>query len=356
VETLLPVATFLLLQKLTARRAVPSSLAPSRRIALPVIAGTLVMLAIALPWPLSVYLNHPRALRTWLTEIDRHGASIPSHAPIYAYVVLLPNLLPWLPIFIAGCYLICLKFRKLKPIALALPLVIVPIVFMSFFPDRKERYLLPMAGPAAIVAAHAATRMKRSLSPKDLAAKSVWASYWLILLIMAIGLPLVANLVFKGREGENCCSVALVAGTLIISLAIVVAGMFMQSNVLQSFLYSGAALMLVLNAFFMFGWSQSVMGLSEMKPLADRLHAAFPQGRIVYFDPPPDGKPATYDLDIYLDRPVPVLADFPVDDGKTAAVVMLRKEGDPVPNFAGWKIWDDLISRKHHWYMLTPSR
>jgi hypothetical protein len=37
-----------------------------------------------------------------------------------------------------------------------------------------------------------------------------------------------------------------------------------------------------------------------------------------------------------------------------AAVVMLKKDGDPVPNFPGWTIWCDLISRKHHWYMLTP--
>jgi 4-amino-4-deoxy-L-arabinose transferase-like glycosyltransferase len=333
-----------------------SRVAPSRRIAPPIIAGLLLMLAIALPWPLSVYLHNPRTLRTWLTEIDRHGASIPSHAPIYAYVVLFPNLLPWLPIFIAGCYLISLKIRKLKPIALALLLVIVPIVFMSFFPDRKERYLLPMAGPAAIIAAHAATRMKRAFPQKHLAVKFVWGSHWVILLIMAIGLPLVANMVFKGREGQNCCSLALVAITLIISLSIVAGGILVQSRLRQSFVYSGAALMVVLNAFFMYGWSQSTLGLSEMKPVADRLHAAFPQGQIIYFDLPPDGKPATYDLDIYLDRSVPVVADFPVDDGKTAAVVMLRKDGDPVPNFAGWKVWDDLVSRKHHWYMLTPVR
>ena len=114
--------------------------------------------------------------------------------------------------------------------------------------------------------------------------------------------------------------------------------------------------MLLLNAFFMYGWSQSVSGLSEMKPLADRLHAAFPDGRIVYFDPPPDGKPVTLDLDIYLDRPVPVLSEWPSDDGTIAAVVVLRKDGDPAPTGPGWQTWCDLISRKHHWYMLTPNR
>jgi hypothetical protein len=198
--------------------------------------------------------------------------------------------------------------------------------------------------------------MKRAFPQKHLAVKFVWGSHWVILLIMAIGLPLVANIVLKGREGQNCYSLALVASTLVISLSIVVGGILVQSRLRQSFVYSGAALMVVLNAFFMYGWSQSTLGLSEMKPVADRLHAAFPQGQIIYFDLPPDGKPATYDLDIYLDRSVPVVADFPVDDGKTAAVVMLRKDGDPVPNFAGWKVWDDLVSRKHHWYMLTPVR
>ena len=93
-----------------------------------------------------------------------------------------------------------------------------------------------------------------------------------------------------------------------------------------------------------------------MKPVADRLHAACPTGKIAYFDPLPDGKPVTLDLDIYLDRPVPVLADWPANDGTIAAVVILRKDGDPEPNFPGWETWSDLISRKHHWYMLTPNR
>jgi len=378
VETLLPIGTFLLFKRRTASRAARTSLAPSRRRrALSLLLGVIIMLAIALPWPISVLLRNPQTASTWLTEIDRRRAAVPSHAPPliswFAYLTLLPNLLPWLPLFIAGFYLGCKTIYRNKPIVLALLLVVAPIAFMSFFPDRKERYLLPMAGPAAILAAHAATRMKRSYPRRNLAAarlsstlrlrpegsspKSnlVWISYCAILLVFAIGVPIASGVFLKGPEQERCYSIALQTITLTIGLAIVIAGMIYQSRSRQSFLFAGAALMLLLNAFFMYGWSRSVAGLSEMKPLADRLHAAFPDGKIVYFDPPPDGKPVTLDLDIYLDRPVPVLADWPADDGTIAAVVMLRKDGDPIPNIPGWTNWCDLVSRKHHWYMLTPN-
>jgi 4-amino-4-deoxy-L-arabinose transferase-like glycosyltransferase len=365
VESLLPFATFLLLQHLSAPQSARPSLAPSRPTAtLPALAGTVTMLAIALPWPLSVFLRNPHTLSTWLTEIDRRGAAVASHAPPFvnwfAYLTLLPNLLPWLPIFIAGIYLIAKNFRPkkriAKPITLALLLVIVPIVFLSFFPDRKERYLLPMAGPAAIVAAYAATRMKRAFPPRDFNAKLVWTSYWAILLILAIGLPIAAPILLKGRQGERVFPIFLQAFTLIIGLAIVGWAILKQSHARQSFLYAGASLMLLLNAFFLYGWSQSVAGLSEMKPVADRIHAAFPTGNIVYFDPPPGGKPVTLDLDIYLDRPVPVLSIFPANDKSVAAVVMLDKPGQAMPNFPNWQTWSDLISRNHHWYIVTPAK
>jgi 4-amino-4-deoxy-L-arabinose transferase-like glycosyltransferase len=362
VQALLPIGTFLLIRKIATSKPAPSSLdsdefsrvAPSRRRALPIAIGTFTMLALGLPWYLSVLLRNPESLSTWLTEIDRHGAAVPSHAPLLAYLILLPNLFPWLPMFIAGVYLICKNFRVGKPITLALFLVFVPIVFMSFFPDRKERYLLPMAGPAAILAAHAAVRMKRSLPTRDFASNLVWVSYWAILIVFAIGVPIACGLLLKDPNGQRCISIGFQLITLIAASTIVIVGIMRQSKWRVSFLYAGAALMLLLNAFFLYGWSQSTLGLSEMKPLADRLHAAFPRRQIVYFDPPPDGKPVTLDLYIYLDHPVPVLSEWPPADGSVAAVVMLKKDGDPVPNFPGWTIWCDLISRKHHWYMLTP--
>ena len=91
-----------------------------------------------------------------------------------------------------------------------------------------------------------------------------------------------------------------------------------------------------------------------MKPIADRLHADFPGEKVVYYDPPPRVKPVTLDLDIYLNRIVPVTSEMPpsaVYEG-VSAIVVLRKEGDDVPAFAGWKTKFDLMSRKHHWYVL----
>jgi hypothetical protein len=198
--------------------------------------------------------------------------------------------------------------------------------------------------------------MKRAFPPRNSAAKLVWGSHWAILLIMAVGVPIAGGIFLKGPQGERSYSTGPQAIVGIVSVAIVITGIALQPKLRQSFLFTGFALMLVLNAFFIFGWSRSVSGLSEMKPLADRLHAAFPGQQIVYFDPPPDGKPVTLDLDIYLDQPVSVLDSPPPAHGRVAAVVMLRKDGDLAPTLPGWKVWSDLMSRKHHWYMLTPGR
>ena len=321
---------------------------------LPISLGILLMLIVSLAWPLSVMLLIPGSWNTWIMDILGKRTDRVSRDPWFAYWTLLPNMFPWLPLFIAGMYIAGQKLRRSRRIVLALFLVGVPLIVLSFLHDRKERYLLPMIGPAAILTAHAAVRLKRAYPLRETAAKIVWWIHWGSLIVLAIGLPLAGGLKLKRLDGGPWYSPTLVAGALIGGASIVAVGMLFQRYRRDSFILTGGALMLLVNALLLHGLTASSEGLSEMKPIADRLHAEFPDGKVLYYDPPPRVKPVTLDLDIYLNRIVPVTSELPpsaVYEG-VSAIVVLRKEGDEVPAFQGWKTKFDLMSRKHHWYVL----
>ena len=116
--------------------------------------------------------------------------------------------------------------------------------------------------------------------------------------------------------------------------------------------------MLILNILLLYGWTGTEAALSEMKPVADRIRAlpGGNEGRVVYFDSTPGHKPVTLDLDIYLARAVPILTALPPTAAYTgvSAMVLLRHDDDAEPQIPGWKTTCDLISRRHHWYILTP--
>jgi hypothetical protein len=119
--------------------------------------------------------------------------------------------------------------------------------------------------------------------------------------------------------------------------------------------------MLALNAMFIYGWSGSERGMSEMKPIADRVLAWSPAARVYYYEPIPHNKPVTMDLDIYLNATVAVTPRAPnprqaKERGEAVAVVALQREldGDPVPRLAGYRLLFDVVRRRHHWYVFVP--
>ena len=322
---------------------------------LPITVGVGLMLIFSLAWPVSVLIVMPGSWKTWLIDMLGKRTDRVSRDPWFAYWALLPNTIPWLPMFVAGFYIACQKLRRSKRIAHALTLVVVPIIALSFLHDRKERYLLPMIGPAAILAAHAAVRLKRAHPLRLTAAKVIWGIHWALLFVLVIGLPLFGAIKLRRLEGGFWYSPSLAAMAVIGGVGIIAIGILQQRSRRDSFILTGGVVMLVVNLLLLYGLTASPDGLSEMKPVADRIHADFPRGNVIYYDPPPRVKPVTLDLDIYLDRIVQVTSDLPpspVYDG-VSAIVVLRKPDDPEPKFEGWKAHFDLFSRKHHWYVLV---
>ena len=363
VESVLPVFVFWMIRRRVRRPSDGFNNQPSTEWGYPAAVGVVLMLIVAFAWPISVLLMSPGSWRTWFIEITGTRTDRVSRDPWFAYWALLPNLIPWLPMFIGGIYIACQHLRKLKRISLAVCLLVVPLIALSFFHDRKERYLLPMIGPAAILTAHAAVRIKRAYPLRQTGAKFVWIAFWGLLLLLTVGLPLVGGGAFawiKGLKlqrlnGDFWYPPIEVAGALIIGVGMVSTGLLLQRKWRGSFIYTGGAVMLFINVLLLHGLTASSGGMSEMKPVADRIHSDFPGAKVVYYDPPPRVKPVTLDLDIYLNRVVSVTSELPPSplyDGVTA-IVALRKVDDPEPQFAGWHTHFNVRSRKHHWYVMT---
>ena len=316
------------------------------------------MLIVSLAWPISVLIVMPGSWKTWLIDMLGKRTDRVSRDPWFAYWALLPNMIPWLPMFVAGFYIACQKLRRSTRMTLAVSLVVLPIIALSFLHDRKERYLLPMIGPAAILAAHAAVRLKRAYPFRQNAARVVWNIHWGLLFVLTIGLPVAGAIKLKRLDGGFWYSPTLAILALIAGVGVIAIGLFLQRKRRDGFILTGGAVMLLVNLLLLYGLTASPEGLSEMKPVADRIHADFPAGTVIYYDPPPRVKPVTLDLDIYLDRIVQVTSDLPpspVYDG-VSALIVLRKPDDPEPKFKGWKSHFDLVSRKHHWYVMVRDQ
>jgi 4-amino-4-deoxy-L-arabinose transferase-like glycosyltransferase len=323
---------------------------------LPVATAVILMLVVALPWPMSVFVRDRGNLGVWAKELQgERGASI-SHDPWYGYIALLPNLLPWVPFCLAGAYLVARKPRHTKPIMFALIFTIIPIIVLSFFHDRKDRYVFPLTAVTSILAAHAIVRLRRDASHPSAASQWLLLAHWIIIGTIAIGLPVAGAWKLVRPEGQPWFSLPLAMFAALFAFTLLIIAIINRQRWSNGFVVVGSALILSTTVLFLHGWSRSVSGLSEMRPVADRIHAMIPNGKVVFFDPPPSHKPVTLDLDIYLDQPVAVITTPPPSAGyeRAQAVVLLWRENAPEPSFPGWQKAFDLTSRKHHWYVMTP--
>ena len=107
---------------------------------------------------------------------------------------MIPLLAPWVVFFVVGVLASWRDVRARRPMSpavrgllVAVLMVIVPIVIMSVFRDRKGRYLLPMAIPAAVVAARGLM-----VCLADAKARWVVGLHWLGVAVITIGFPIAA--------------------------------------------------------------------------------------------------------------------------------------------------------------------
>lgn len=366
-QTVVPFACFAAWRRLAPAAPRP---APARPATLPLLCGTAVMLAVALPWPLAVLLKYPDIASDWYKEIFREGATQLAPDPWYTYLVLLPWMLPWLSFFLAGAYLgfvslwrtIDLHFDRgdasgtrhagRQGFVLALLLTLVPILVMSCFKDKNERYLLPMAPPAAILAGAALVNWFRS-DRRDPAGRLVEAAHWVTVAVICVG-PLVLGLFAKQfRLGDQPWSrtraVAVAAAATIAFL--VALRVRLRGVALAAFT---AALMLALQYPFMAAYVR--ISRSDLKPLADIVWEKYPDARVYEFEPGTRRR-MYYDLPIYAGRITTKVYDLATlkPGPQPQVVVFYDTRGEAPPPPAPWHEIGSGGGRKRGWraYVLT---
>lgn len=168
-------------------------------------------MCIALPWFVYVLQIEPGAWSTWTTEIARTDETVPKSDP-FAYLVFPLLAMPWSIFVVLGLLTAAAEmvrrlvhprwlrrnrtFGRVRPTGLlwVFLMILVPIVVMSLFRDRKDRYLLPLIPPAAILAAMALKMVVADLQRRPIAARLAIGGHWLILLVLVVGLPITMGL------------------------------------------------------------------------------------------------------------------------------------------------------------------
>jgi 4-amino-4-deoxy-L-arabinose transferase-like glycosyltransferase len=323
-----------------------------------ILIGIAVMLAIGLPWPISALIRNSQSLHDWYLEMSSEGGKAVSHDPWFTYLIQWPYaLLPWIPLLIAAVMMVGQRPKVPKVILLAL-LVVIPTILLSFAKDRKDRYLFPMIGPAAIAMGMVVAEFVR-IPPTDRDRRRreiMWFFQWAFLAAMGIGLP-IAGLFLKRVDGTRWFPWPVGVGAVIGMAILVWIGIQWQKHWDGSAVVVGSAIMLLFNLLFLWGWRNTDIGLSGMKPLADRIRYDLPRGEVVYYEPKPIPKPTNFDLEIYLDQLVPVLRseDELRQHAGAVAVVMLHRTGEPPPQAPGYKPLMDVNRRDHNWWVLVPD-
>jgi hypothetical protein len=115
--------------------------------------GAILMLCIGLAWYLYAMSRVSTAGSRWWTELTRADIAESSISPRYQYLLIVAYLLPWTPFFIIGVIEILRMWKSRRPELFALALAIIPLLIMTFFRDREDRYALPVISAAAVVSA-----------------------------------------------------------------------------------------------------------------------------------------------------------------------------------------------------------
>ncbi|MEA2711242.1 MAG: hypothetical protein QOF78_3843 [Phycisphaerales bacterium] len=353
VQTVAPLVVFLLADYLLSRRrgihddaaddnfslvatdASPWGARARTRIA-QVLLGAALFLLIALPWYAIVASKYPDVWQRWQLEVTREGATDLPANRWYNYLSFFLFIAPWTAFFIAGIVIVVRDLMqsprdaRSRGMWLALLMTIVPIVIMSFFRDRKERYLLPMIAPASVIVARAVVEHFQTRHLKSLADRAVVTIHWLTLLIIAIGLPIAGGTMLKTLDGARWYSPTLAALGGAICVAIVIAGMIAHRRCGGAIVAATLLCMLAVQMLFMHGYRNSREGRSEMKPLAALIWQQAPDAQV--FTTGAKRMRAPTDLSIYLNRSVLWVDDvsqIPASSRPAVLVVRERKKQPP---------------------------
>lgn len=332
-----------------------ASVAPARRLRLggaPVMCGGVLAVLIGLPWYGYVYQLNPQVTGRWASEVTRVGATENSGSnPLY-YLVILVFFLPWLPWVIrgAGGAIAELRRRVLTPAGWVLLSAALPLVVMSFFPDRKDRYALPAAIPLSVLAAiglHVAWQTKRW---------NLLAGIHLAMVGAAVLLPIAGMFALQTVDGRPWYTPGFgIIATAVLLGFLAIGHLFRQRQ--AALVWTTLAVLLTAQGVMMKGYTDSPAGRSELKPLAEAIRTAHPAvGQVI--NARGDTKRVPVDLAIYLNHSTERVKDWrtlpPTTPPRIA--VLPQKAGATQPAIpAGWRVIARVPRDRDFWWALVQE-
>ncbi|MGE5612294.1 MAG: glycosyltransferase family 39 protein [Bacillota bacterium] len=369
VQTLAPFAAFIAWHSFARHKdaQLPSLPGLHRSAPWPMLLGLLLALAVALPWFILVIAKYD-VWNRWYNELFT-GDRLESTSKFYAYICFFPMMLPWLvfliiAMLIAGVWTIdglrarLPKHSSLDPVRLVLVLflTVIPIIIMSFFSERKERYLFPMVGPAAILVAHGLIVCLRSneLIPDKL--RPLFLNlHWAILFAASVVFPVVGALPWvddlRRADGRPWFSGGLAAAAAITSLIILTLALRISRRRPTALAYASLILMLLVQVLALHGYRYT--DVSETLPLATTIWSHHPTAPVYSYRPGQPGRRAPEELSIYLNRSV-----YPIDNpelippaDQDQVLLAYQREGSPMPQIPpGWTFFTRFDRGKDRWY------
>ena len=187
----------------------------------PIAVMLLLFIVISFWWPLYLYVFHRETALSVLAKestawIERNVR------PWYYYWLFFAESGIWALFLLTGlCWpWLKKKVRMRKEYTFAVLWIVVTLVMLSFFPEKKTRYLLPLLIPAAMVVAHYIVYIFMAAKEKTLTAgdRIVFRVNAFIPALIALGMPVAIYLLFY-REGEIGLSLLIIVSLLFLLAA-----------------------------------------------------------------------------------------------------------------------------------------
>jgi 4-amino-4-deoxy-L-arabinose transferase-like glycosyltransferase len=357
VQSVVPLALFIAWRRWGAREEGLGGRRGWLRVSAPIVVGVVLMLAIALPWfgYVLAKASDGQLGKVWLSEVSRVGATDLEPDPWFNYVAVVPYFFPWTVYLIIGLVVggQGMWRRSSDARLLALFLFVVPILVMSFFNDRKERYLLPMLGPGAVVTAWALLAHARAWGESNREERWTSVAHWAVVVGAAIGLPLLgATGWVKGvsrAAGGAWFGWGLAVVVAFLMIAMVAGGIRYQRRSGVALVVATTLFMLVFQLVLTAGYRTSAAARSQMKPLAEAVWERAP-GAPVYNAM--RNKRVPGDLSIYLNQSVVEVSRAQLRRASPPYVVVMYQDADgeaPAPP-GGTELVARVPRGRHWWY------
>lgn len=331
---------------------------PGGRATAPLLFGIALFLLIGLPWYAWVALKVPNMGAQWREELNATDQAASALEGWYLYIILIPLLAPWAVWFVVGLIGGGARLRprvagaegpRGRRVVLVFLQVVVPVLIMSLFRNRKERYLLPMVAPAAVLSAWGMAQVcgwmrsagsERAGRQKETTRVITSALHWALLAGLAIGLPLAGGFAraMRNVHGGAWFPAPLAIGAALGGAVLVALGIVLSRRRPIVLPVVTVIVMLPLQMLYVWGAGRSSEGLSDMKPIAAAIRAQPGRPSVYSYRPGTEARHAPQDLAIYLNALVTRARDvdaIPQGDGPQMLVVCQRRT-HPLPPLPGW--------------------